>query len=103
MPLARLRGRILFHVDAEKLSLLSHPLVLALLNYKWNSLGRYVYYLALTIYVVFLCFLTLFIIYTPAPFNVFNETHKGMVDHSPLLSDANATCPHIVGFSVIFI
>ncbi|KAL6739257.1 hypothetical protein Aduo_012733 [Ancylostoma duodenale] len=81
--------------DAEKLSLLSHPLVLALLKCKWNSPGRYAYYLALTIYVVFLCFLTLFITYTPAPFNVYNETRKEMADLSALLSDRNASCPDI--------
>ncbi|RCN36187.1 ankyrin repeat protein [Ancylostoma caninum] len=79
--------------DAEKLSLLSHPLVLGLLKYKWNSLGRYVYYLALMVYVAFLCLLTLFITYTPAPFNVYDETSNEMIDLSALLSDGNATCP----------
>ncbi|KIH43018.1 hypothetical protein ANCDUO_26988, partial [Ancylostoma duodenale] len=81
--------------DAENLSLLTHPLVLALLKYKWNSLGRYVYYLALIVYAVFLCLLTLFITYTPAPFNVYNETGKEMVDLSALLSDGSAACTDI--------
>lgn len=30
--------------DAERLSLLSHPLSMALLKYKWNRLGRVMYY-----------------------------------------------------------
>ncbi|EYC36114.1 hypothetical protein Y032_0931g3097, partial [Ancylostoma ceylanicum] len=81
--------------DAEKLSLLSHPLAVALVKYKWNSLGKYAYYFALTIYVVFLCFLTLFITYTPAPFNVYDETREEVVDLSPYLSESNADCPHI--------
>ncbi|EPB65067.1 hypothetical protein ANCCEY_15870, partial [Ancylostoma ceylanicum] len=81
--------------DAEKLSLLSHPLVFALLKYKWNSLGKYVYYLALMVYVAFLCLLTLFITYTPAPFNVYDEKKQEMVDLSGLLSDENAACPDV--------
>ncbi|EPB67719.1 ankyrin repeat protein [Ancylostoma ceylanicum] len=82
----------------ENLDLLSHPLVLALLKYKWNNLGRYVYYLALMIYAIFLCLLTLFITYTPAPFNVYNETSKEMGDLSVLLSDENAVCPEVVEY-----
>ncbi|KAK6747542.1 hypothetical protein RB195_000627 [Necator americanus] len=81
--------------EAEKLSLLSHPLVFSLLKYKWNSLGRYVYYFALIVYIIFICLFTLYITYTPAPFNVFDESSKEIVDLSAILSTADAACPKI--------
>lgn len=52
------------------------------------------------IYIAFLCLLTIYITYTPAPFNVYDETSKEMVDLSAYLSDGNAACPDIVGFGV---
>ena len=41
---------------------------MALVRYKWNTCGRYVYYFNLLLYLLFLAFLTEFIINTPAPY-----------------------------------
>lgn len=49
-------------------NLLGHPLCMALVRYKWNTCGRYVYYFNLLLYLLFLAFLTEFIINTPAPY-----------------------------------
>ncbi|CAJ0602435.1 unnamed protein product [Cylicocyclus nassatus] len=81
--------------NAEKLKLLSHPLVIALIKHKWNSLGRYVYYLALMVYIVFMALFTLFITYTPAPFNVYDADKDAMVDFSAYLYARNATCEEV--------
>ena len=49
-------------------NLLGHPLCMALVRYKWNNCGRYVYYGNLLSYLLFLAFLTEFIINSPAPY-----------------------------------
>ncbi|WKY05957.1 hypothetical protein Q1695_006285 [Nippostrongylus brasiliensis] len=71
-------------------SLLGHELVRALLKYKWNSLGRYVYYFALGVYLLFLCLFTLYITHTPAPFNVFDDEGREIV-----LNDEDLRCPNV--------
>ena len=38
--------------------LLGHPLVTFLLDYKWKTFGRYIYYFKLALYCLFLLFLT---------------------------------------------
>ena len=48
-------------VQSEREHLLSHPLVISLLRHKWNSYGRYVYYLSLLLYIVFLALFTGFV------------------------------------------
>ena len=50
--------------------LLAHPLVTSLLRHKWQSYGRYVYYLNLFIYLIFLIFLTGYILTTDAPYKL---------------------------------
>ena len=50
-------------------NLLGHPLCMALVRHKWNSFGRYVYYLTLAMYLLFVMFLTDFILNTPAPYS----------------------------------
>ena len=42
---------------------------LALVRSKWNRFGRYVYYLTLGLYILFVAFLTEFTINTPAPYS----------------------------------
>ncbi|ULT95578.1 hypothetical protein L3Y34_004351 [Caenorhabditis briggsae] len=78
--------------NAEKLSLLSHPLSMALLKYKWNRLGRVMYYSALFIYLLFIISLTEFVRHTKAPYNVpmGNDTYY----ESSFFED-NETCPQI--------
>ncbi|ETN83340.1 hypothetical protein NECAME_07458 [Necator americanus] len=59
-----------------------------------NSVRSYVS-VALIVYIIFICLFTLYITYTPAPFNVFDETSKEIVDLSAILSTADAACPKI--------
>ncbi len=49
----------------EQRNLLRHPLCLALVRRKWISHGRYVYYLSLSTYLLFLIFLTSFALLIP--------------------------------------
>lgn len=42
---------------------------MALVRYKWNNFGRYVYYTNLLLYVTFLLCLTDYVIYTPSPYD----------------------------------
>lgn len=77
--------------NAEKLSLLSHPLSMALIKYKWNKLGRVMYYSALMIYLIFIISLTEFVRFTKAPYNVQNG--DGYFHYNYF--DENETCPQI--------
>ena len=43
--------------------LLGHPLVTFLLDYKWKTFGRYIYYFKLALYCLFLMFLTGYTVY----------------------------------------
>lgn len=58
---------LLCQVESERTDLLTHPLVTSLLNQKWNSYGRIVFYTNLAIYLVFLIFLTAFALVIPNP------------------------------------
>jgi hypothetical protein len=42
---------------------------MALVRYKWNSFGRYVFFFTLVLYFLFLGFLTGFVLNTPAPYS----------------------------------
>ena len=48
-------------VDSKQKQLLKHPLVLALLRRKWKMLGRYIFYLQLMLYVLFLFSITFYV------------------------------------------
>ena len=48
-------------VDAKQKQLLKHPLVLALLRRKWKMLGRYIFYLQMILYVLFLASVTSYV------------------------------------------
>uniref|UniRef100_A0A1I7XDQ6 ANK_REP_REGION domain-containing protein n=1 Tax=Heterorhabditis bacteriophora TaxID=37862 RepID=A0A1I7XDQ6_HETBA len=78
-------------VNSERLDLLSHPLAISLLKYKWNSLGRFVYYFALAIYIVFIFLYTIYITQTPAPYNLFDKKNN-YIDLDQELADYNGTC-----------
>eukprot|EP00095_Tigriopus_kingsejongensis_P005747 maker-scaffold28_size608977-snap-gene-2.12 protein:Tk05747 transcript:maker-scaffold28_size608977-snap-gene-2.12-mRNA-1 annotation:"transient receptor potential cation channel subfamily a member 1-like protein" len=60
---------LMIMVKEQRTSLLGHPLCMALVRHKWNSFGRYVYYFTLLMYLLFVVFLTDFIINTPAPYS----------------------------------
>ncbi|CAD6192793.1 unnamed protein product [Caenorhabditis auriculariae] len=79
--------------NAERLSLLSHPVCVALLKHKWNALGRYVYYFALSIYILFITFLTIYVTHTPAPYNVPHDNQ--LIDLTERFSEDSASCPDI--------
>ena len=48
-------------------NLLNHPVCLALVRTKWNTLGRYLYYGNLIFYILFLVFLTSYMVIAPNP------------------------------------
>ncbi|CAB3409070.1 unnamed protein product [Caenorhabditis bovis] len=79
--------------NAEKLSLLSHPLSLALLKHKWNKLGRWVYYFGLSFYCVFIISLTQFVRHTRAPYNVKLPDDDNY--YNSAYFDDNESCPAI--------
>ena len=54
-------------VESERTELLAHPLVTSLLDQKWRSHGRIVFYSNLALYIVFLIFLTVFALVLPNP------------------------------------
>ena len=65
--------------------LLGHPLVTFLLDYKWKTFGRYIYYFKLALYCLFLLFLTGYTVYLTEHGPVCaNETvvDKGTADES---------------------
>ncbi|CAI4226496.1 unnamed protein product [Auanema sp. JU1783] len=78
--------------NSEKITLLSHELVDELIKYKWNSVGRQVYYTALFFYMVFIMLYTIYVTHTPAPYNVFDKRENGYVDISLQLEAFNGTC-----------
>ena len=49
--------------------LLGHPLCSALIRYKWNRFGRYVYLVMLLLYLLFLLALTVYTVAAPAPYS----------------------------------
>ena len=49
-------------VRHERKNLLTHPLVMKILELKWNSLGRFVFYVSFVTYIAFLLLFTVFII-----------------------------------------
>ena len=54
----------LLQVENQREQLLAHPLVTFLLNYKWKKFGRYIYYFKLSLYCIFLFFLTGYTVYS---------------------------------------
>ena len=55
-------------VRCDQEDLLAHPLVTSLLRHKWDSFGRYLYYINLAIFSFFLAFLTGYILVARPPY-----------------------------------
>lgn len=55
---------LMIMVQNQREPLLAHPLVTFLLNYKWQKFGRYIYYFKLSLYCLFLLFLTGYTVYS---------------------------------------
>ena len=66
-------------VKYGRTELLSHPLALELLNYKWRTFGRPIYFFNLSVYLIFLVFFNFFMLATPAPY-VFQDYQKVLRD-----------------------
>ena len=81
---------VMIMVSEQRTQLLGHPLCMALVRCKWNSLGRYVYYGTLILYLLFVVLLTNFVLDTPAPYSPYQ-----IIDKSPMT--VNGTAEKIVG------
>nr|XP_039268134.1 transient receptor potential cation channel subfamily A member 1 homolog isoform X2 [Styela clava] len=57
-------------VSAKREELLLHPVVTGLLNYKWRSFGRYVYYTNLTLFIIYLLILNIYMMTLPRPYQI---------------------------------
>jgi hypothetical protein len=54
---------------------------MALVRHKWNSFGRYVYYLTLMLYLIFLICLTCFVVMTPPSYSAKRILREGARTH----------------------
>ncbi|RUS77619.1 hypothetical protein EGW08_014619 [Elysia chlorotica] len=63
-------------IQNEREALLGHPLVTSLLQHKWNALGSFFYYFSFAIYMVFLTFLTGYMISTDPPHTYGNDSSR---------------------------
>ncbi|XP_048240280.1 transient receptor potential cation channel subfamily A member 1 homolog [Haliotis rufescens] len=69
---------LMIMVTLSRKGLLAHPLVVSVLNHKWNTFGSVLYYLSFLFYLVFLTFLTVYIVLTRPPYN-FNNTDAAAI------------------------
>lgn len=56
---------LFFQVKSKCESLLKHPIVTGLLNYKWRKFGRYVYYSGLLIFLIYMVLLNVYMAVSP--------------------------------------
>ncbi|XP_033635280.1 transient receptor potential cation channel subfamily A member 1 homolog isoform X2 [Asterias rubens] len=63
-------------VNSRRDELLGHPLVTSLLQHKWDSYGRFFYYISLMFYILYLIFLTGYVTTNPPPFYFNMEDNK---------------------------
>jgi len=71
-----------YKVSSEAEHLLQHPLVLMLLRHKWSSFGSMVYYANLIQFLIYLSFLTGYVVVTkPKHFWVENTTYTNLEDY----------------------
>ena len=82
-----------FQVAYEREDLVSHPLIQASLNKKWQNFAAYLYYSKLLLYVCFLTFLTGYILVT-APLR---EPYRAK-DCRIVIEDANLQMKVFVSF-----
>eukprot|EP00057_Strongylocentrotus_purpuratus_P033527 XP_791721.4 PREDICTED: transient receptor potential cation channel subfamily A member 1 homolog [Strongylocentrotus purpuratus] len=57
-------------VSSKRVDLLDHPLVTTFIQHKWNSIGRYIFYVGFFVYITFLAMLTGYIIVIPPNYYV---------------------------------
>ncbi|XP_077989290.1 transient receptor potential cation channel subfamily A member 1-like [Glandiceps talaboti] len=65
-------------VKHKRSNLIAHPLVTSLIRHKWNAYSGYFYYTGLFIYVLFVAFLTGYVLTTPPPY-YFNRDNGTLV------------------------
>lgn len=81
-------------ISNNRQELISHPLVTALYNIKWNRLGFYVYYTNLAIYILFMVLLNIYALAIPPPYSYdttrmgTNATNPCSTGEIPILEDA---------------
>ncbi|KAK7502989.1 hypothetical protein BaRGS_00005615 [Batillaria attramentaria] len=69
-------------VSSEREVLLDHPLVKSLLNHKWNTFGRFFYYLSFFIYCIFLIFLTGYVVEAEFPATDFQADEREKIENN---------------------
>ena len=57
-------------VKYQSESLLLHPLVAGLLNYKWKLFGRYVYYISLALFLTYMILLNSYMLLLPLSYQL---------------------------------
>lgn len=57
------------------MDLLDHPLVTTFIQHKWNSIGRYIFYVGFFVYITFLAMLTGYIVVIPPNYYVRAVNH----------------------------
>ncbi|XP_022241901.1 transient receptor potential cation channel subfamily A member 1 homolog isoform X2 [Limulus polyphemus] len=82
---------LMIMVQSKRQTLLGHPLCTSLVNYKWKRYGRYVYYGDLFIFLIFLTFLTGYVLTTPPP------CPEKILYESAHCCFRNNTCPPSMG------
>ncbi|XP_077977717.1 transient receptor potential cation channel subfamily A member 1 homolog [Glandiceps talaboti] len=63
-------------VKHERVNLIGHPIVMSLIRQKWNSYGKLTYFLGLFMYIIFVLFLTGYVLFTPPPY-YYRYDHNG--------------------------
>ena len=56
-------------VKEQRVNLLGHPLCMALVRHKWQSFGRLFYFINLSLFLLFIIFLTEFMISSVVPYS----------------------------------
>ncbi|CAG5110986.1 Oidioi.mRNA.OKI2018_I69.chr2.g5330.t1.cds [Oikopleura dioica] len=61
---------LIYVIESRAEELLTHPLVIALYNLKWNKRGFWIYYLNLLVYIFFMICLNIYAYESPPPYSV---------------------------------
>ena len=84
----------LLQVKNQREQLLGHPLVTFLLHYKWQTFGRYIYYFKLSLYIIFLFFLTGYTVYSTENAPNCNKTNASVIN------DVKDSVPYLLWIEV---
>ncbi|XP_069174847.1 transient receptor potential cation channel subfamily A member 1 homolog isoform X4 [Procambarus clarkii] len=79
---------LMLMVKYKRLNLLAHPVSISLVKHKWMSYGRFVYYLTLGFYMIFLIFLTGYILTARDWTSVADEMNGTAVNTTVLIQAA---------------